>query len=447
MAALGLRFTDGTTTITVTNGTTGILTNYRQGSANEEEVSSTDKVKVVLLSSLSTIQATVGSLNKLFRQARNFQRSGVGARVYVERDLGDSTWWRSEILDALPVPVDSTLDSGIATGKLELELVFTRVNYWEGAETQIPLTNTNGTDNTSGLTIYSIDDSQAGKDNFVDIDGVNDVTGDLPAGVKLEIKNTYNDSLDKTTSVVVAVNRHSQYSGTFVTHVLEGESASGITALPASADYTLYSNGKYGEDATDTAAATISWNTLDDTFLKRAAGNYFRVCAVLPDYSSGVWMKARISLDGNLYVLAETPYTLLDSEFVDLGVIQIPPNFLTGLAYDTLYFDLVHKRLAGADTINLDCVMLLPLDSWRRVDCDPQSLAYNYYLVIDEINDRVYQYYVTGSYAQFSVVGYGGPLTIEPGVNQRMYIVPVGGDFAVRTASVKLWYRPRRLVI
>lgn len=446
MAALGLRFTDGTTTVTVSNGTTGWLTDYRQGSANEEEPSSTDKAKVVLLSSLSTIQATVGSLNKLFRQARNFQRSRVGPRVFVERDLGDGTWWRSETQDALPVLLDSSLDSGIATGKMELELVFTRVNYWEGAEAQLPLTNANGTDNTSGLTIYSIDDSQSGKDNWVDIDGVNDVTGDLPAAVKLEIKNTYNDALDETTSVVVAVNRNSQYSGTFVTHVLEGESASGVTAKPASPDYALYSNGQYGEDDTSATEASMSW-ALDDTFQKRAAGNYFRVCAVLTDYAAGVWMKAGVSMESGSYYLSENGYTWVDSEFADLGVIQIPPNFLSGLAYTTVYFNLIHKRPAGADTIGVDCVLLLPLDSWRRVVCDPRSLAYNYYLMIDDINDAVYQYYVTGSYAQFSVVGYGGPLTIEPGVNQRMYVVPVGGDFAVRTASVKLWYRPRRLVI
>lgn len=451
MGAMGLRFTDGTTTVTVSNGTTGNLLGYRQGSVGEEEPHSTDRARVLLFSSLSTIQATIASLNKLYRQARAYQTTKVGVRVFVERDLGDSVWWRSELIDAMPVTVESTYDLGLATGKMEFDMVFTRVNYWEGEEAQIPLTNGNGTLNTSGLTIYAVDDGQTGKDNYVAI-GSAYVAGDLLAPVKLWIKNTY--SGQGWEEIHIASNWRST-PGSFQ-HVFEGEDYSGgsesYSVLPGSPSYSAYSNGQYIV-LNPTTTDRVFYYNLNNAFLQAAKSNYFRVMmrtVAVP--SSDIWMKLAVRTSGG-GIVWQNDWTRLDSDdsyFHDLGIVQLPPfKFLSSNTLETLNLAIYYKRPAGSIALNVDYIELFTLDSWRKLFVTTTSISYN-----DEVTDNQYDeillndWATTNNISEFIV--YGGKTLLEPGVDQRIYIypyVPVGSNHGLYTGSVKCWYRPRRLTL
>lgn len=449
MAAIGLRFTDGTTTVTVSNGSTGWLTSYKQGSENSSEKFSTDRARVVLLSSLSTIQATIVSLNKLFRQAKYYQENKIEPRVRVERDLGDGVWWRSEILEALPLMLDSTVDMGLPTGKAEFDILYTRLNYWEGAEAQIPLTNTNGTDDVAGLTVYPIDDTQAGKDNFVDIDGVNDVTGDLPTPIRIEIRNTYNDA-DPTSKIFLSLNvRSHNSSGTWLQHILEGEDmTSGATDKPAMADYTLYSNGQYGEITVATTDSASLW-TLDSAFLKKALGGRYRVYACFKtNPSADTWVNLEVE-NLSLRTLYQTDWLLLKSSsgiFQEIGVIEIPLNVLDStLTFESVTLQLHHKCPTGATTLELDYIQLFPMDGWRWTE--NLVLSYQEYHVDRQYEDLMYDVLTGGSAYTTGRTMYGGGILLEPGVNQRLYIVCYASDLPLRTSTVKAWYRPRRLVL
>lgn len=160
--APGLRFSDGTTTVTISDGTTGILTKYEGKNKIASDPEVTEQCTFLALGGISTVRTTIEGLNKLFQQAKRYQEERIEARVFVER-LTESAgeWWRSELVEALPVLAPSAMDSGIYTGKFEINLIFTRKNWWEGAEAQISLTNNYGTDNTSGLQI-GIDKTKTG---------------------------------------------------------------------------------------------------------------------------------------------------------------------------------------------------------------------------------------------------------------------------------------------
>ncbi len=74
---------------------------------------------------------------------------------------------------------------------MDLRLAIKRRNYWEGALTAIPLTNSNGADVTSGLNIYNCNDGDGVspniRENFADIDGA-DIDGTYHASeIKLVI--------------------------------------------------------------------------------------------------------------------------------------------------------------------------------------------------------------------------------------------------------------------
>lgn len=131
--APGLRFTDGTTTVTVSDGTTGWLVKYEAKNKRASDPEVTEQATALLIGGISAVRTTVESLNKLFQQAEIYRQSKSGPCVYVER-LTESagSWWRSELVDALPVPEPSAMDWGIVQGKIEISLIFTRKNWWEG---------------------------------------------------------------------------------------------------------------------------------------------------------------------------------------------------------------------------------------------------------------------------------------------------------------------------
>lgn len=140
--APGLRFTDGTTTVTVSDGTTGWLVKYEAKNKRASDPEVTEQATTLLIGGISAVRTTVESLNKLFQQAETRRNTGVGTRVFVERlTEASGSWWRSELVEALPVLEASGMDWGLVQGKFEVSLIFTRKNWWEGAETQISLSN------------------------------------------------------------------------------------------------------------------------------------------------------------------------------------------------------------------------------------------------------------------------------------------------------------------
>jgi hypothetical protein len=444
--AVGLRFTDGTTTVILSDGTTGILTGYQSGNAGADTEQVTDKADVLLLGDLAGVRVTIQALNGLFRQAKSYQERRLGAHVFIERDLGDGSWWRSEVVEALPLVVDQTLDVGLAAGKMQFEVVFTRKNFWEGAQIAIPLSNGNGVNVTSGLLIYAIDDGQAGKDNWFDISGA-DISGELPTPVRLELTNTYDNTLNRTKGVYVG----QQWRGNPAqTLVLEGENADyGVTVLPEVPDYNAYSNGQYGQLNVPVAEGYGCYWNLDSVFLANCAGIDLRAFASFTFVPDGTWARLKLLLAG-LTTIWETPWVLLNNSpayWKELGILRLPPYLWDSGTLGMLRLALTFKRPGqAATTINLDYLQLLPLDSWRMINHVGYDLDYQETLVDDQIEEKTYAIWVGGDINGYQVT-YGGKILLEPGIDQRVHIVASGAYLPRRTSTVKLFYRPRKLTL
>ena len=104
--------------------------------------------------SASDVQSKAQAIDAMMRRARARYWSGVGPRVFLQLQLsGDSATYRSEVANG-----GLELEKGALTAftqyKVTCTLIVTRAGFWEGARTQIPLTNGSDTNNTSGLTIY-----------------------------------------------------------------------------------------------------------------------------------------------------------------------------------------------------------------------------------------------------------------------------------------------------
>lgn len=344
---IGLRFTDGTTTVTVSNLSDGILTGYQSGNENPQSAETSELAYVVLRGTLSAKIANINLLNGLFLKARERQEKQFLSAVYVERDIGDGVWWRSEIVDGLVMIGSDGLD---AIGRSpEISVSFTRKNYWEGAEAQIPLSNGNGTNNITGLPVFNCNDglgtAPAKNNNYVEI-GSGIIGGDLFAPIRLEMVNALN-SASRLYSVWIAHNSEADPAN--FQNVIEGES---VAAGGSDVIGSGYSGGKY---------RTISWTgdnqvliarwTLDTTYLNRSASNWFKVLAAFaagPSSNTRLQLKIRWPASAYLTEIGSSQEVALDTtKLQDIGTLQLPP-WLAGAGDQTdIALCLYARRIGG----------------------------------------------------------------------------------------------------
>ena len=440
-----LSVSDGTTTISLTSGSAAVA-RYTPATPASEAAPLTESADV-LCEGVSTTRTLVQSLNRLMEQARRYQQRKTGARVYLLfQPEGDADAWRSELLDGRVLWDEKAMDTGWASGLLEFRVTWERRPWWEGPETAIPLTNGNGSNVTSGLTLYNHDDADSGHDCWVSIAAAS-VTGDTPAPLKLELENTFNDTA-RAYRIYVGHNVWSN-PGSF-TPTFEGEDSTAggtVTAegTQSGGDYML--KGWSGTGETE----AFNWS-LSSAFLAACAGGYFRAVARFanaPSTSPDIWVRWKVKMAG-LTTIWQGPWVQLSNQLVQsLDTLQLPP-FLVGsatLADLTLILE-ARRDNAGSNSLSLDYVALMPLDGWRAYLPKGYGLQYTDKLVDDQIEGRLYGVWSSGEVGYWTVSG--EPIRLWPGRDQRLYIVHgdwINGGSAQRTLKAKAWYRPRRLTL
>lgn len=303
--------------------------------------------------------------------------------------------------------------------------------------------------NTAGVPVYNHMDGD-GHGNYVEMQA-DEVGGDLPAAVRLEITNTYSSS-NRANNLLMAHNVLSDPAN--LNHVLEAEAASGGTTVTG--DGACSGGGRKTLSWAGTAETEVLNWTLSTALLNACRGNYFRLIArfaSVPAYSD-VWVRWRVKLFGT--TLWEGPQFLLNttSSLQDMGVLQLPPYLID--AGDLYQLDLVlygQRNQSGTHNLSLDFVQLSPLDGWRKLSPRGFGLSAGMQLVDDGIEGRVYAVAYTelgGAGKMGNYVGSGEPIKVWPNAQQRLYFLhdTMTGSAAIdRLLTVKVFYRPRRLTI
>jgi len=338
--------------------------------------------------------------------------------------------------------VDARLEYGEDTlsvypqAKMPATLVLQREPYWEGALTQIPLTNSSASNNTSGLTIYNHDDGGASHDNYLQIAAA-DVGGSLPAPIKLELTNG-TGSTQSWKQIWLACNAFSDPAN--FTHILEGETqvAGGTTGSNA--------------DSSNSSYATITINTQDvhqwtlsAALLQDAQGYDFHMLARFRSVNGTVYIRPAIYDSSGTYALwtgDESQVGLLSDAIIDLGVCPLPPGgYSTAYGAQRLYWGM---RSASSIVVQTDFIAFFPANTFRKLRM--LSLTANGVKVTDDQPEgRAYS--VASSVETPNVAVSGLPLTVWPNTLQRIYVLWSYADLSASistTMSAKAWYRPRK---
>jgi len=412
-------------------------------------------VTILLRGGKTAIEATIKSLNRLFQQAREYQRRTVGAQVYIQFKLDYAdTLYRSEVVDG-GVEYDRTaLDWMSAAGVLPVDVAWTRRFYWESAaETELPLTNGNGSSVTGGINVYNSSDGAGSspnkKHNYVEIAAA-DVAGDIPAAVRLALLNSQNVA-DKDDTVWIAHNVNSNPST--LAHILEAESGTGGTTQ---ADATCSNGNRKDLSVTTTESELLTW-TLGTSLLSDCGGNFFTVLARLPLTNSGNInnTKFRLKLKDSTGVVWTGPQIRPDSVYsyaiLPLGSMRLPPRPVGGNS-TAMTLALWLQSVSGSFTVSLDFLELAPLDGWRLLQRVGDAVAFNDRWVDDMIGRYAYVDTGEGSNRRATVRALGAPpIRLMPNKLQRLYFLAHTNTAFVcevdRLHSVRAFYRPRRLAI
>jgi hypothetical protein len=438
---------DGTTTFSLV-ATNALLRNYQMAVPQAGEDTVTDTVELLIYAASGALmQTATRTLQTLLEDAERRARTGLGARVFVNATLdSDGSAWRSELVRGRLEPKEDAL-AVWPNFKYEATLYLERRPWWEGALAQIPLTNSNATADTTGLTLWNHDDAGAGHDNYAQI-AATDVTGALPAPVKIEIKNTVG-AARAYTSIHLANNAFSDPAN--FTHILEAESRDNATGT-ITADSTA-SGGNRLDVSVSAPVADVVRIPLSAALLQDCAGRWFRVLVRVVSFGGQETMQAVITDSTGTYGIWPGPEVYLGTvaggdDHVDLGALPFPPG-----GYDTSWgamaLQLEFSRASSTTNVTIDYVALLPADNYRKLAFRGPETANNAIVVDDPIEGLTY--YEVGGARLPLIVTRGAPLQVWPGRLQRVYLYEDNNTGLINqiddTFAVRMWYRPRRVTI
>jgi len=299
----------------------------------------------------------------------------------------------------------------------------------------LSLTNSNGTNNTSGLAIWNHDDAGTGHDNWVTIDAA-EVGGTLPAPVRLQFVNKVNDT-QSYRNWWLACNAYNDPAN--FTHVIEGEDR--VSGYGTTGSSAACSGGSYN-GLSVTTYGLMQWD-LSAAMVADCAGYPFRV---LVRWNGTPPLYSQICVYDPTGIVELLAGDLIQSDTYavqDLGVLRIPPDFYAS-GYSALRF-VLRMWVSGTTTVYVDYLQLMPADTTRLMVQRGMSHVLNTENGLDESEGRAYGGGPSNGTPIYVLKG--NPLMLAPGKLQKIYLLVTdssGGSDIADNWTVQAWYRPRR---
>jgi len=398
------------------------------------------RIEVVCEGTAASIAAVVDSIGvKLSEAERSFGMAGENW-VFVLYTLPDGVTWRSPLRAGTVRSVKGP--AGRKNNVQTLLIVLDRAEYWEKVSLQYcSLSNAHGSSSgAGGLTVYNHDD--AGHDNYVDIAAPE---GDLPAPAVLSVTKASQPNLEIWAGMASFVDRAN------VKLVFESESgASGAGVTVTGQASAAASNGNYSQLAWSGASAVgLRYWTLSAAEASALAGRIFRPVARLQSLVAGgevMWARIGVSYDNagalESYYSGELVLVPLDRLMVAFPPVQLPPWQVLDATSQTIAISIhVYEEGGGSNTVNLDCLFLVPLDS--SLHLIPIITTYpNTALVYDCGTGLM----VNDGKSILTHLPEGPGLVLYPGRLQRLaFTFRVGNAWDIAlNPTVNLQYRPRK---
>jgi len=271
------------------------------------------------------------------------------------------------------------------------------------------------------------------------------IAGDLDAAIRLEVTNS--DAGDSLETLWAGLNNLSAPAA--FPHLLEvGDSDTGSDSADAA-----FANGIKRTYTITTSEAKVTAWTLSSEVLTSADGGYFKVFVRCPDVDL-IDVKWRLKLKYSSTVIWEGEQIEYDDTYATIArairaidTVQLPPYMPENSVPTDLTLELWGVSTSGgSESVDLDCLILMPLDGYRRLR-STSGIAQNSILKDDGITGTYYQEVSSEQVRDIAVTN--KQLMIDPSENNRIYFllhseVARTADYN-RVGSVKVYYRARKV--
>lgn len=325
---------------------------------------------------------------------------------------------------------------------------------WSGSLIQVPLANTVHT--SKSTTALEIQNAYGlGNDNTIFIEG-EDIQGDLPAPIKLQLKNTCGQVI---TQYWIGLNVNSTPQSFY--SCIEAETAT--ACIPDAHPSASFGNTTQISVANTTDTTMLTWD-LTSAVVTQMNGNQFHV--LIRSYfgnpiSNNVYYRFKIKDSSGLSTFwtgeqVFFPTAGLSNLTHDYGVIRMPPwrvdrNIVEPSAIQ-LILSAAQITAGAAIPIDIDALYFFPVDGFRNVIFTASaggSLPDDGTLIDDCIEN--FSYIIPAGTTSIGAVAIlGNPIMLHPNQDNRLVVLsttPGGNDDADNTSEIKIWYRPQRLTI
>lgn len=332
------------------------------------------------------------------------------------------------------------------SGSLLLNLHYTRPNYFDGDQVELPLSGKSGTNVTGGFDIQNHTDADPTHGNTALIKPA-DFSTDLPAPLRIELKNTYSGA--KIKDPYIGIYHHPTNQDDSLFFYGAGDLNGGTIMLDAGAVGGAYR--RYTWTSTDWTVIPFFTVTLTNSNL--LDGRTYRPILNVynPHTYTDLYFRLQIRRGSDIIYTGEPVYSNKDIDYIIFPPIELPPNQL--LRENVPHgFDFIVQALrvnGGSTTIDTDLITLFPMDyaaffKGFYLQSSPDVLVYD--------NHRG-MHNVRYSLAENEIISHileGGPLLLFPGSYTRLFFNMAAGNdhfYPGHTAQVRAYYRPRKRLL
>ncbi len=325
-------------------------------------------------------------------------------------------------------------------GSLELDLDILRETCFFSQEYPLPLSNSSGPPQESGLKIYNHNDVTEGHDNWFKVDP-NSLQLTFPAFMRLQFENNFNgpDLGDFWVGSLPVKLGQPQPSLDF-----EAEEGSGGTVV----SHSQASGGKYCQYSW----SGENWQTLTSWILgpievsQLAGGSVLPLIRFFnPPLSATLQMRILVYLQGNLVFEGPVTSHASGKGFASLDPLRLPLGELPMHSFARHHqLVLQAKQMeVGDHQLGLDDLLLLPQHSFVCYHA-LSGLSYPLKMVEDGMRGNSWSLQDGMEYKSHNRIGSG--LELQPNLPQYFWIFQTDTNKLApidRTLSVRAWYRRR----
>lgn len=328
-------------------------------------------------------------------------------------------------------------------GSFIVNLHYTRPNYFDGGQVELPLTGRPGNDITGGFALVNHTDVDPTDGNTALIKST-DAAGDLPGPLRVDLYNNY------ATGVIKDI-----FFGIYHHPTVTSEDIFFYNAATLMSGGTLYMNvGAIGSWYRSITWVSAAWTHLFTVTVAAATsrdldGRTFRPILHLFNSHAYTDLYLRLYIRAGGYNIQICDFVWSDPtyDYVVFPPIQIPPKQIlrenNPIALDIRLYAL--RESGASSTLDIDQFCLFPMDyaatflSFFRMG-NTDRLIYDNFRELTNVRDGASQLETIAHNVQ------GGPLLLYPNENSRFFVW-ISNNFNTfdidRTSVLRLYYRPR----